>query len=230
MSRVLPCVVVLLLSFPTVGRADPVNLTSGFVIFTDEPGSFELVGPGLQLTGAWFPSTVAGTFWFNQCSPVACAPGSFVDFGTTTYRFSASDTDETISGVVSGTPYSALFVDADLTFTGPRVQAPLVGDSSASRFGPFAMEGHITIYGDSSRSGAPLFAGDLRGSGMAEATFGLHDAIPAGFQVNELRYEFASAEPVPEPSTLLLTLAGAALFGRRRLRSSSVRQIAARRL
>ena len=216
MARLLPCVLVLLLGFPTAGRADPVTITSGHVIFTDEPGSLELTAPGLLLQGDWFPSSVFGTFWYDRCSAVACAPGAVVDFGTTTYGFSADDFSETISGVVMGTAYDELFVDATLTFTGPRVHAPSdAGGVSQWRFGPFAMDGHITVYGNRSRAGGPLFAGDLRGSGTAGVIFGTHPTTANGFLVHEVRYDFATPAPVPEPSTLLLAVSGMALCGRR---------------
>src|SRR5919198_2377163 len=138
---------VAVLSLLLVGRrasADPLAIRSGLVTFTDEPGAVSLAGDGFAIQGEWFPTTLRGTFWFNQCRP--CESGQVVDFGTTTYGFSASDLAiGASSGVIGGTVYRELFVDAELTFSGPRVRAPLgVQVHPTTVSGPFGMDGRIS--------------------------------------------------------------------------------------
>jgi hypothetical protein len=198
MPRLLSTAVLLSLLVVRPAGADPVAVTSGFLIFTDEPGAFSLAGNDFVLTGEWFPTVVSGTFWFDQCQP--CEPGSVVDFGTTTYRFSQSDLSfAPSSGVLGGASYSELFLDADLTFNGPRLVAPLTGGTSQ---GSFTMEGSIAAYLDRAHTSGPVWSSDLFGSGVAIASFG------PGVALNELEYLFVESDPVPEPSTLLLIGAG----------------------
>jgi hypothetical protein len=195
--------------------AEPLAIRSGLVTFTDEPGAVSLAGDGFAIQGEWFPRTLRGTFWFDQCRP--CEPGQVVDFGTTTYGFSASDLAiGPSSGVVRGTAYTELFVDAELTFSGPRVRAPLdvqVHPNAVS--GPFGMEGRISAYLDRSRAAPPVFAADLHGFGTADVRF------QTDFLLSDIDFRFA--DPIPEPSTLLLLGMGSAT-GAARLKKGAARR------
>jgi hypothetical protein len=209
MRRLLYTTVILSLLFGRPAGAEPLAVTSGFLIFTDEPGGFLLVGNDFAVTGEWFPRVVSGTFWFDRCQP--CAPGSVVDFGSTTYSFSQSDLSfAPSSGVLGGTSYSELFLDAELTFNGPRVVAPLTGGNSQ---GSFTMEGSIAAYLHRSHTSGPVWSSDLVGSGVAVASFG--PLFESGLFLDELEYGFVESDPVPEPSTLLLIGAGLAAGARR---------------
>lgn len=209
--------------------ADPVSITGGTVIFTDEPGDFRLTGPGFDLQGWWFPSTVRGTFWFDRCHPDltggGCAPGSRIDFGTTTYGIGFGDSTgiDQGSGTIGGVAYDQLFYRGQWTFHGPSVVAPTTFDESPlTRDGRFVFEGSLAAYATDSRTGLPLFSANLRGSGTARAYFGVETSLPGGprLLVHDLDYFFDDTAPVPEPSTLLLagTALGAA-FARYRRRS-----------
>jgi len=216
MLRAFCSVIALLLVSCRPAAANPVTITSGFMIFTDEPGEFRLAGAGIDLAGSWFPRTVEGTFWYDRCP---CAAGSRVDFGTTTYAFS-TDRSAIAGGSVGGVTYSELFYDARVTFTGPNVLAPMqLNDGEATRrSGPFDFAGRIAVFTDESLSGAPLFSGDLRGSGTAHVAFGAAGEDPRGpFLLHDLVYTFEAPAPIPEPATFLLMITGLAAAVARRV-------------
>ena len=202
--------VLLVLTCNPVG-AEPIDVTSGLVVFTDEPGEFLLVGRGFELRGAIFPTTVSGTFWFDRCHPDltggGCLPGAPIDFGTTTYGLGSGDQG---SGVIGGAVHDELFYTGEWTFHGPSVIAPSSFDEAGLvRDGPFAFDGSIFAYPTESRTGMPLFSANLRGGGTARVFFGVNTFGVSGPRLiaHDLHYMFET-QPVPEPSTLLLVGAG----------------------
>lgn len=197
-------------SAPSSAAADPLTVTSGYVVFTDEPGDFVFTGAGFDLRGSWFPRSVSGMHWYDVCQP--CAPGTSLTFGAT-YDFS-TDLATVAAGSVNGVDYSRLYYDASLTFRGPTVVAPAFnpgGHTLAS--GRFDFTGQIGVFADDSRSGVPLFLADLLGSGTAYVYFGAH---PEGLEVHDIDYVFDDAAPTPEPATLALLCAGLAAAAWRR--------------
>lgn len=217
MARVLCSAVALVLVLCRSAVADPLTVTSGFVIFTDEPGEFALAGPGFDLQGSWFPRTVTGTFWHDRCQP--CAAGTPVDFGSTTYAFS-TDRSAIAGGSVGGVAYDQLFYDAQVTFTGPFVFAPvqLNEDGATRQSGSFDFMGRIAVFAGDSPSGSALFSADLRGSGTAHVFFGAAtDDAQGPFVLHDLDYIFEDQAPIPEPSTLLLMGSSLAAAAARRV-------------
>jgi hypothetical protein len=90
---------------------------------------------------------------------------------------------------------------------------------------PFTFSGHLTAFLDAARTGAPVLDSALVGSGTV--TFGFTEPFPrradGGLEFAEVEYEFASANVVPEPATLLLFGTGGAIVAWRRKRSAAVR-------
>ena len=219
MSRLLWLVLALALVLPSRAAGDPVTVTSGFIIFTDEPGDFHFAGSGFSLGGSWFPQLLSGTFWFNQCAP--CLPGSTVDFGVSTYAFS-TDRSAIAGGTVNGVSYPELFYTGEVTFHGPTVLAPALDvDGRMRTSGSFTFTGRIAAFANEAQSGAPLFSGDLQGAGTAEVFFGPGER--SGVSLTDLEYRFEDQAPVPEPGTIVLLATGLAAAAVRRRRGQSAR-------
>ena len=224
MRRPLNAVMVLLVLTSNPVGADPIPVTSGLAVFTDEPGEFFLAGRGFELSGEFFPSTVSGTFWFDRCHPDltdgGCLPGAAIDFGTTTYGIGPGDQGR---GTIGGVEHEELFYSGEWTFHGPSIIAPTTFDEQPLvRNGHFVFEGSIFAYPNDLRTGTPLFSASIHGSGTARVFFGVETSGGSGprLVLNGLDYVF-DTQPVPEPATLLLFGAGlGAVLTRFRRRSA----------
>jgi hypothetical protein len=196
--------------------AEPLTIRSGTIVFTDEPGSFDISGEGFDVSFGWFYSQLSGVPFGDHCA-TGCASGTTIDFGTTTYTFSGF---QGFPGTVNGVEYPSVFTGGELTFNGPSFVAPGFNPGlPIFPQGAFSFHGNLTIFTDESRSGPPIFSSALIGSGTA-TVFGFVPAPGAPFVLepgDDVHYTFESA--VPEPSTLVMFgtgLIGAATRWRRR--------------
>src|SRR4051812_22917851 len=55
--------------------ADPIQIRSGRIVFTDEPGTFAVAGNGFDVSFGWAPAEG----WSSQCG-AGCVSGTTVDF------------------------------------------------------------------------------------------------------------------------------------------------------
>lgn len=202
---------------PTVASADPIAITGGTIVQPGGPGTTPGTG---NLVGTenftWRGEIDPFASFGSQCE-LRCSPGATVDVGGFVGASNVKGvvTYEDQQFLVGGTPAS--FGALNLNFlTDPFVLPP--AGTSAVFSSPFTMTGTLQFpfFGPPAQ---PSVA--IGGSGIATAFFVPSPAAPGvapGWQLSELRYEFAP-EPVPEPSTLLLVGGGMAALLRRRLRS-----------
>jgi hypothetical protein len=189
----------------TGAAADPIRVTAGSLSFdTGDPPSFSLLTSSGQLFEAegfrvnW-PATC-----FYQCPPGVAIPISVAptqsDDGSMFFRADGVDLFPVMHFVVSAT---SVTLGSDTgTPNGPSVDFRR----------PFTFAGQLTGYASPDRSGTPIFDLTLTGSGTARLSMALEEGR---YSFSSLDYNF-EADPVPEPATLLLVSAGAALMWRRR--------------
>jgi PEP-CTERM motif-containing protein len=204
-------------------NADPVTITSGFL-----------------LTEGWGvvsrPSTVSGTDGFRMTTTLAvgpgsgridplsfcfgeteCAPGTRLNVGVYLDAFDGGLIDTRLT--LNGREYDVNGVDASLLlrpdglFTVPEFG----GAGMVVVTAPFTLTGffsdHILIQQT-----------QITGRGTASITLTHPDRESPGWVGSSVRYDFASADPVPEPASMLLFGSGLAALAavRRRRRGTSV--------
>lgn len=213
---------ILFAAMPGAVSADPVVVTSGYTEVELNLGLLrgELIGDGFRMTfsGDGFESDVA-----FQCSP--CTPGDTVALSG---RFNVPRLSG--SAQVDGVTYPTIYFDGmEGIFSSPSFV--IDGTSTVTLTQPFTFSGMVSgylldpfIHGFTT----PEFTRTLFGSGTASATFLFVGPAAGGplFDATDLRYDFEAVGPVPEPATLLLTVAGlaGAVRARRRSRGISTHQ------
>lgn len=208
MPNVLRLLVVVLAVPLSAARAaaDPIRVVEGNLSFdTGGPPSFTLVtADGRTFIGEGF-ITNWNASCFYRCPAGTSVPVSISPAGPDGAHFLSRDGVE-------------VFPVIRLNLSAPDVTLP--PDTGATMFpiftAPFEFSGQLTGFLTRDLSGAPLF--DVALTGRGTASLGMY--VDEGrYSFSELSYDFESAAPVPEPSTLLLaTTAGAVLWSRRRRR------------
>ena len=205
--RGLTILVVSVLSILTGGSAgaEPVVITAGQVETSLALGlaRVEFEGDGFFLrTGVeGFRSELA------FCLP--CAPGTVTLSGSleaTSIRGGEARVDGATYDEIRIGTFSATFTTGAVTLTGADQVVTV----------PFIFSGLVS--GFLTDPSQPLFTTALSGAGVATGRFTAFGSEGGLINAAELRYDFSGAEPVPEPSTIILVSAGLAAAARRRWR------------
>jgi hypothetical protein len=221
------------LASPTVARADPIVISSGWAIGNSQgAGVSHLImnvqGPEFSFLTSGGP--IGGFLPNIDCNPCGrfeggvLVPSPVVDLGAT---LDSSGFDlGSGTGLIEGVTYPHVWVGfSSGTITTPMVTLTELGEALVDL--PFTFNALMNGYlGDPVQGSLErVFTVELTGSGRASAGFfGLIDeSSPTGrsYSLQDfMQYEFVQAQPVPEPGTLFLVGGAiAALAAKRSLRN-----------
>jgi hypothetical protein len=205
------------LSFAVPVAADPIQITSGSLVYTGPPGadiSVEMSGAGFAFSG----TTRAFSIWFSpyeSCLVPECLAGSTLDLRTAgagpTYVSSTATYDGEVYGGLGGILSVA---DIYTQWTGSLLIPE--GFTGGTLTAPFAFSGYFQYTNDNFMT---INKVGLFGSGTATVTFGRYNpqVDPNALLTQAVRFDFADVAPTPEPASMLLVATGVVgLLARRR--------------
>ena len=214
-SRFVVGVGILCLASSTGAAAEPVSVTSGFLLVTGpfHPSSASLAGTqGFSLDARVTPGEGRVDPVHLECDPV-CLPGSTMSTGAFLGgpAFVGTATLAGNSHVLSGSIEDPAVVALEFFGTAvlPDLQDALILTAPFNAMGWFSLPGQQTLM-----SGAGIVNLWLSQSHVA--------GVPRGWVVDQVRYDFREPAPIPEPATLGLLgtgLAAMALRARSRRRA-----------
>lgn len=219
--RTLASAAVTLAAGAATAAAEPIQITSGSLVFPASPIPIvvELAGAGFTFTGR----TGTQQIWLSphgDCLVPECLPGSTLSLHTVgseaTYIFATAiyqgQTFDNFGGIDAR---SGLLTE----WTGSLdLPSDFAGGSLSA---PFSFSGAFRLTDDQTGFVRQV---DLFGSGVATVTFGPYGSpeYPNAFGTQSVRFDFADVAPTPEPASLLLLgtgLCGIAAARRRRARA-----------
>jgi hypothetical protein len=204
-----------LLVFVRPVSADPITITSGTVSIAAPRGPFEsvfftLVGPGFSAAGSQAEDASAGSL---RCNFAPCGAGETITAPARVSFFNALG-DVRIDGTSIGS-----FVSGSFTFESSPLTIP-AGPFGSALACPFTATGTLNIDrlgADGTRVPGQTTTVRVQGQGIVTAHL---QARGEGYAVPSFTYEFAAANPTPEPGTLVLLATGSAWTITRRRRAS----------
>ena len=198
-GRFVVCVGLFCLADATHVSADPILVSSGFLLVTGltEAGSISIAGTqGFSLDARVSPAEGRVDVFHLECNAV-CLPGSTISLGAfqggpsfngtatlagNSYRLSGSINDP-----------AGVFLEFFGTATLPALQNSLRVEA------PFTARGGIFLPGVDS---TPMSGAGVVSLWLSPQT-GI-PGIPPGWVVEKIRYDFGDSAPIPEPATLTL--------------------------
>jgi hypothetical protein len=217
-GRFVVCFGLFCLASITHAAADPVSITSGFLLVTGplEVGSISITGTeGFSLDAKVDPSEGRIDALQLECDPL-CLPGSTISLGafqggpSFNGRASLGGNSYQLSGGIDDPATVALEFFGTATL--PGLQNSLVITAPFNAMGWFS----VLSRDQTLMSGAGVVSVWLSQSSYPD--------LPRGWVVDQLRYDFSDPAPIPEPATLSLLgigLAATALRARARRKENA---------
>jgi hypothetical protein len=206
--------------------ADPIQVTAGTLTW-DATSALAIQ---LHVTGEQGLAIHAGLDPFNgvngpidDCYFRACLPGETLSLmiDRTTEAFGSASIGGETFPIDIGTDITG---SLNVLFDGNLIVPAFTGDLTGSASAAFVFDG-LLFFPEDPCCRSPL---ELAGSGIATLQFAwaAHPEGVTAWNLQNMRYEFSEAAPVPEPTTLVLVSTGVAgLILRRRRNASSGRYI-----